>query len=141
MPPTRSCNWSLLCTCWRKPVCSSRVDGYVKFVAHGGDVGSEVTEQLALHQAKALLGIHLTDIPYHHIITADEDKLNKAEKSYQQEVTQWHQTEGAYNAIQSTKPQTLAYASTTEQPGSWKSFIPGAISEVIWKAVLPRMSC
>ncbi|WP_461127576.1 epoxide hydrolase family protein [Spirosoma aerophilum] len=83
--------------------------GYEKFVAHGGDVGSEVTEQLALHHAKALLGIHLTDIPYHHIITANEDKLSKAEKSYKQEVTQWQQTEGAYNAIQSTKPQTLAY--------------------------------
>ena len=84
--------------------------GYKKFVAHGGDVGSEVTEQLALHHAGALLGIHLTDIPYHHIITADEDKLSKEEKSYKQEVTQWQQTEGAYNAIQSTKPQTLAYS-------------------------------
>lgn len=83
--------------------------GYEKFVAHGGDVGSEVTEQLALYHADALLGIHLTDIPYHHIITADEDKLSKAEKDYKQEVTQWQQTEGAYNAIQSTKPQTLAY--------------------------------
>ena len=83
--------------------------GYEKFVAHGGDVGSEVTEQLALYHTDALLGIHLTDIPYHHIITADEDKLSKEEKNYKQEVTQWQQTEGAYNAIQSTKPQTLAY--------------------------------
>jgi pimeloyl-ACP methyl ester carboxylesterase len=83
--------------------------GYKKFVAHGGDVGSEVTEQLALHHSKLLLGIHLTDIPYHHIITADEDKLSKVEKEYKQQVTQWQQTEGAYNAIQSTKPQTLAY--------------------------------
>jgi pimeloyl-ACP methyl ester carboxylesterase len=83
--------------------------GYEQFVAHGGDVGSEVTEQLALYHADALLAIHLTDIPYHHIITTDETKLSKAEKDYKQEVTQWQQTEGAYNAIQSTKPQTLAY--------------------------------
>lgn len=83
--------------------------GYEKFVAHGGDVGSEVTEQLALHHTKALMGIHLTDIPYHHIITTDEAKLSKAEKEYKQQITQWQQTEGAYNAIQSTKPQTLAY--------------------------------
>ena len=84
--------------------------GYEKFVAHGGDVGSEVTEQLALYHADALLGIHLTDIPYHHIITADDDKLTKAEKDYKQEITQWQQTQGAYNAVQSTKPQTLAYS-------------------------------
>ncbi|UFH57770.1 epoxide hydrolase family protein [Spirosoma sp. KNUC1025] len=83
--------------------------GYEKFIAHGGDVGSEVTEQLALYHADALLGIHLTDIPYHHIMTTDDDKLTKAEKDYKQKITQWQQTEGAYNAVQSTKPQTLAY--------------------------------
>ncbi len=83
--------------------------GYEKFVAHGGDVGSEVTEQLALYHAHSLLGIHLTDIPYHHIITTEDDKLSKDEKDYKQQVTEWQQTQGAYNAIQSTKPQTLAY--------------------------------
>jgi pimeloyl-ACP methyl ester carboxylesterase len=83
--------------------------GYKKFVAHGGDAGSEITEQLALYHADSLLGIHLTDIPYHHIITTNEEKLSKEEKKYKEEVTKWQQTEGAYNMIQSTKPQTLAY--------------------------------
>ncbi|UFH57857.1 hypothetical protein [Spirosoma sp. KNUC1025] len=107
-------------------------------------MGSEVTEQLALYHTDSLLGIHLTDIPYHHIITTDEEKLSKAKKDYKQAVTQWQQAEGAYNAIQSTKPQTLAYRlndSPVGLPGNWKNFTPGAIATAIWKAALSRMSC
>jgi pimeloyl-ACP methyl ester carboxylesterase len=37
------------------------------------------------------------------------DKLDKAEKKYLDSITKWQMTEGAYNMIQSTKPQTLAY--------------------------------
>lgn len=83
--------------------------GYEKFLAHGGDTGSVVTEQLALYHAQSLLGIHITDIPYHHIIAMPPDKLNKAEKKYLASITKWQMTEGAFNMIQSTKPQTLAY--------------------------------
>jgi pimeloyl-ACP methyl ester carboxylesterase len=83
--------------------------GYEKFVAHGGDLGTGITEQIALYHAESLLGIHLTDIPYHHILTVPPDKLDKPEKKYLDAVTKWQMTEGAYNMIQSTKPQTLAY--------------------------------
>jgi pimeloyl-ACP methyl ester carboxylesterase len=83
--------------------------GYEKFVAHGGDLGTGITEQIALYHAESLLGIHLTDIPYHHILTMPPDKLDKAEKKYLDAITKWQMTEGAYNMIQSTKPQTLAY--------------------------------
>jgi pimeloyl-ACP methyl ester carboxylesterase len=82
---------------------------YKKFVAHGGDLGSGITEQIALYHAESLLGIHLTDIPYHHILTMPPGDLNKAEKKYLEAVTKWQMTEGAFNMIQSTKPQTLAY--------------------------------
>jgi pimeloyl-ACP methyl ester carboxylesterase len=84
--------------------------GYKKFIVHGGDVGSEVAEQLALYHADSLLGVHLTDIPYHHIIEASPDDLTNEEKKYLEKITHWQMTEGAYNMIQSTKPQTLAYA-------------------------------
>ncbi|MBC8047364.1 MAG: epoxide hydrolase [Fimbriimonadaceae bacterium] len=83
--------------------------GYKKFVAHGGDLGTGITEQIALYHAESLLGIHLTDIPYHHILTMSPDKLDKTEKKYLDAITKWQMTEGAYNMIQSTKPQTLAY--------------------------------
>jgi pimeloyl-ACP methyl ester carboxylesterase len=83
--------------------------GYEKFVAHGGDLGTGITEQIALYHKKSLLGIHLTDIPYHHILSMAPGELNKAEKKYLDAITKWQMTEGAYNMIQSTKPQTLAY--------------------------------
>jgi len=83
--------------------------GYEKFIAHGGDAGSEITEQIALYHPESLLGIHLTDIPYHHIVSSDDKKLSKEEKKYKKDVTKWQMTEGAYNMIQSTRPQTLAY--------------------------------
>ncbi|HYV95389.1 MAG TPA: epoxide hydrolase [Chitinophagales bacterium] len=83
--------------------------GYEKFVAHGGDLGTGITEQIALYHAESLLGIHLTDIPYHHILTMSPDNLNTSEKKYLEAITKWQMTEGAYNTIQSTKPQTLAY--------------------------------
>ena len=83
--------------------------GYEKFVAHGGDLGTGITEQIALYHPKSLLAIHLTDIPYHHILTLSPDKLDRTEKKYLDAITKWQMTEGAYNMIQSTKPQTLAY--------------------------------
>jgi len=83
--------------------------GYEKFVAHGGDLGTGITEQIALYHGESSLGIHLTDIPYHHILSMKPDQLNKEEKKYLDSITKWQMTEGAYNMIQSTKPQTLSY--------------------------------
>ena len=84
--------------------------GYEQFIAHGGDWGSSITEQLAVHYPEALLGIHLTDVPYHHLFTLKAEDLSAAEKKYMQAGQQWQMTEGGYAILQSTKPQTLAYA-------------------------------
>src|SRR5882757_2128662 len=43
--------------------------GYKKFMVHGGDWGSSITEQLALQFPELLQGIHLTDVPYGHLLT------------------------------------------------------------------------
>ena len=83
--------------------------GYKKFISHGGDWGSGVTEQLALYHENALLGIHLTDIPFQHALAPLPDDASGAEKKYIKNTGIWQQKEGAYSMIQSTKPQTLAY--------------------------------
>lgn len=82
--------------------------GYNQFVAHGGDWGSSITEQLALYHADSLLGIHLTDVPAQHALLPINDPT-ATEKRYLQQRQEWMQTEGGYYQIQSTKPQTLAY--------------------------------
>lgn len=83
--------------------------GYDRFAAHGGDWGGSVTEQLAFNHAASLVGIHLTEVPYNHLFTIQEDDLSEAERHYLAAGRQWQMAEGAYGMIQGTKPQTLAY--------------------------------
>jgi pimeloyl-ACP methyl ester carboxylesterase len=60
--------------------------GYERFAAHGGDVGSGVTEALATTHAKSLVGIHLTDIPYTHRFTTPPEDLSEAERKFSRQV-------------------------------------------------------
>jgi pimeloyl-ACP methyl ester carboxylesterase len=83
--------------------------GYRRFGAHGGDVGSGVTERLASAHADLLVGIHLTNVPYLHLLTIPQDELSEAERDYLEAGRKWQMEEGAYAMIQGTKPQTLAY--------------------------------
>ncbi|RZK23058.1 MAG: epoxide hydrolase [Hymenobacter sp.] len=84
--------------------------GYKRYVAHGGDWGSSIVEQLALHHDAALLGIHLTDVPSTHAKTADKlPDLSMAEKAFVVKNKAWQEKEAGYQKIQGTKPETLAY--------------------------------
>ncbi|MVM31624.1 alpha/beta fold hydrolase [Spirosoma sp. HMF4905] len=82
---------------------------YPKFGAHGGDWGSSITEMLAFDHPESMIGIHLTDVPYHHLFTIKSDDLKPEEQAYLKAGQGWQMSEGAYAMIQSTKPQTLAY--------------------------------
>ena len=95
--------------------------GYKKFVAHGGDWGTSITENLALYHEDLLSAIHLTDVPYTHLFDVPKDELGKAEKKYLEKGQRWQQAEGAYAMIQSTKPQTLGYGLNDSPAGlaSW----------------------
>jgi pimeloyl-ACP methyl ester carboxylesterase len=81
--------------------------GYKKFGAHGGDWGSTVTEQIARSHADSVVAIHLTDVPFGHILQKPDDP-SPAEKKLFQHNDEWLKKEGAYALIQSTKPQSLA---------------------------------
>jgi pimeloyl-ACP methyl ester carboxylesterase len=70
--------------------------GYQKFAAHGGDWGSSVTEQLAFNHADQLVGIHLTDIPYHHLFSVAPKDLSKPEQEYLAAGKKWQMAEGGY---------------------------------------------
>lgn len=82
--------------------------GYDNFVAAGGDLGTDVTKSLALKYPDRVTAIHLTDVGYP---TGMEDfsTMSPAEQQYAGQCQQWWYTEAAYNMLQSTKPQTLAY--------------------------------
>lgn len=87
--------------------------GYGKFAAHGGDWGALVTSQLGHQYAEHLLGIHLvTAIPL--------DVFSKGlphASYYGAGEEDWHAynasklaTGSGYMAVQTTRPQTVAYA-------------------------------
>jgi len=85
--------------------------GYSHWICHGGDWGSSITIQMARLFPDRLLGIHLTDIPAWSFSDLSAlGQLSPVEKKYMESVQQWYRSEGAYGMIQSTKPQTLAYA-------------------------------
>ncbi len=85
----------------------TEVLGYERFGAHGGDWGSVVTEQLARSHADAVVGIHLTDVPFWHGFQKPKD-MSPAEEELFRRNQQFQMQEGAYNMIASTRPQTLA---------------------------------
>ena len=88
----------------------TRVLGYPRFAAHGGDIGAGVTSRLGHGHADSLLGIHLTSItrpaPY---LGEGSRVLSDAEKTHMREREEWQNAEGGYAHIQGAKPQTLAY--------------------------------
>ncbi|WP_293310092.1 epoxide hydrolase family protein [Pedobacter sp. UBA5917] len=82
--------------------------GYEQYYAAGGDIGAIVTKSLANQQPDRVIAIHLTDVGYPNG-QEDWSTMSAPEQEFGQFIQQWWYTEGAYNMIQSTKPQTLGY--------------------------------
>jgi pimeloyl-ACP methyl ester carboxylesterase len=82
---------------------------YSRFIVHGGDWGSGISEQIGHIKPQNLIGIHLADIPWTHLFEIPAEGLSEAEKKYMETGKAWSQTEGGYAIIQSTRPQSLSY--------------------------------
>ncbi len=100
--------------------------GYHRFAAQGGDIGAGVSVWLARLFPDVIRGIHLNFIPgsYRPQVGADTAPVtveersfldHVEERSFLDHVAQWSAQEGAYAALQGTKPQTLSF-SLTESP-------------------------
>lgn len=94
--------------------------GYSRFGAAGGDIGSHVSRFLALNHPSAVLAVHRTDagVP---VFDGDPADLTQDERDWFAEMTTWGGAEGAYAAMQRTKPQTAAVALQDSPAGlaSW----------------------
>lgn len=82
--------------------------GYDAYYAAGGDMSTYVTKSLANQFPENVKGIYLTDIGYPTGME-DQSSYSPAEKDFAQRAQRWWYMEGAYNMLQSTKPQTLGY--------------------------------
>jgi pimeloyl-ACP methyl ester carboxylesterase len=99
----------------------TQVLGYKYFAAAGGDVGSGVTQALALQHPEVVRAIHLTDVGYP---TGQEDfsMMTEAEREFAGFVQGWWFREGAYAMVQMTKPQSLAF-SLNDSPVGWAAWV------------------
>ena len=91
--------------------------GYERYGAGGTDFGSGVSTFMALIDPEPLIGLHLTNLELSPYIGPDARPLSDAEAEYLSRTASWNETEGAYRAVQSTKPQTLAYGLTDSPAG------------------------
>jgi pimeloyl-ACP methyl ester carboxylesterase len=86
----------------------SEILGYERFAARGGDIGAGVVTLLALDYPHHMIGIHVSDVfrPY---LGPGARHFTDAERKFFEEERTWMEAEGAYDHLQATKPQTLAY--------------------------------
>lgn len=93
--------------------------GYAEFGVQGGDWGSWISAAAALQHPDRVLGVHLNYLStrFRPAISPDDPPLSEEEQAYLARVAAWAEAEGAYIAIQATKPLTLAYALTDSPVG------------------------
>ncbi len=89
--------------------------GYTKYAAQGGDWGAGITSLLGQTQPDSLYGIHI------NLLFVPRDRPvgdpTEEEKRYGEELAYWLREETGYQAIQGTKPQTLAFGLTDSPAG------------------------
>ena len=95
--------------------------GYSHYFASGTDIGAGVATRLALKFPESLLGIHIATVvdPPKGTLSSP---LTPAEVSYQRSSAEWLSTEGAYEHVHYTRPQTLAFG-LADSPGGLASWI------------------
>ena len=84
--------------------------GYERYGAGGGDFGAGVTTLMALDEPQPVIGIHLSNLELSPWTGEGSRPLSSAESAYLAQRQRWDASERGYSSIQSTKPQTLAYA-------------------------------
>ncbi|HYZ34940.1 MAG TPA: alpha/beta fold hydrolase [Crenalkalicoccus sp.] len=89
--------------------------GHARFGAQGGDWGGFVASRLGAVHAERMIGIHLNMLAVRRDPVTEP--ANEEERRYAGELAEWLHEETGYQAIQGTRPQTLAYALTDSPAG------------------------
>jgi len=121
--------------------------GYQRFAAHGCDWGSYVTALLGLDFPSRVVGVHMGMLSLSAASASRPASADAAaeDEAYRQRVRRWREREQGYVAIQSTKPQTLAYGLTDSPAGlaawiteKWSAWTDcgGRLDDVIPRDVL-----
>ncbi len=98
--------------------------GYDKFAAQGGDWGAIITAQLGHKHADKLIGTHVNLMAPLSIFVGsmpEESEYGPGEEGLYERNNHFFTAESGYSALQTTKPQTLAFALNDSPVGlcSW----------------------
>jgi epoxide hydrolase len=92
--------------------------GYDRYIAQGGDFGALVSLALAAADPEHVAGVHVNFLPTAPSgDPAELDQLTESDLARLQRASRFIQDESGYMNLQSTRPQTLAYALTDSPVG------------------------
>jgi len=83
--------------------------GFRRYGVQGGDWGAIVGARLARAHPEAVVGLHL-NFPALPVAAGQAEGESDDERAWERTMQRWRDAEGAYSRVQSSKPQTLAYA-------------------------------
>ncbi len=112
--PTRDRGWDVRRIARAWAALMERL-GYQRYGAQGGDWGSSISRELGLIAPESLIGVHLNMLfPY---VLDEPADLTEQERGRLEALRRFRSTGSGYFAIQSTRPQTLAYGLTDSPAG------------------------
>ena len=112
--PTHETGWNTVRVAYAWAELMRRL-GYERYGAQGGDTGALVSPELGRIDPEHLAGIHVNNLltfpsgELHDLSDADQGRVKLMER--------WQNEMAGYASIQSTRPQTLAYALTDSPAG------------------------
>ncbi|MVU77794.1 alpha/beta fold hydrolase [Nocardia sp. ET3-3] len=85
--------------------------GYERYGVQGGDIGGAVSPEVARHAPERVIGVHVNGGPSLPPPSAvdDLDEMTDLERDRMRRIADFMREQFGYIAIQSTRPQTLAY--------------------------------
>jgi pimeloyl-ACP methyl ester carboxylesterase len=112
--PTHETGWNTVRVAHAWAALMSRL-GYGRYGAQGGDTGALVSPELGRIDADHIVGIHVNNLLT--FPSGPLDNLSEAEQGRLQLMQRWQNEMSGYAIVQSTRPQTLAYALTDSPVG------------------------
>jgi microsomal epoxide hydrolase len=94
--------------------------GYSRYGIQGGDWGSEIARQMALQVPESVIGLHLNLI---NVPPPSADAVTTMSADERQRYSQWwDEGRSTFFNLQSSEPQTVAYA-LTDSPVGWLAWL------------------
>jgi epoxide hydrolase len=119
--PTHQTGWNIVRVAGAWAELMSRL-GYERYGAQGGDFGAMISPELGRLAPDRVAGVHVNAasvgfIPFGPVDEAVLAQLTDREKTSLEKLQRFTSDQWGYNALQATRPQTLAYGLTDSPAG------------------------